>query len=193
MKLAITVLLATVAVAQTPAPKPVPQTAVAAPTTHCMCPADGNHHCSIIGLSPLSPLACDTVGGIWVEPAPLTYTPFNVNSTVVSGDVYVDNNVPGSVYVNSQTGRVVKLSDEEYERLQKLRQAVADEEKKIAAAHGVLLVPKLIHTGTNTCLAAIYITGLPSCDTDQYQPSDKWQFRGQWLLINVPSSAKGLR
>ena len=183
----IALLLATVAVAQTPAPKPVPQTAVAAPTTHCMCPADGNHHCSIIGLSPL---ACDTVGRIWVEPAPLTYTPLNMNSTVVSGDVHVDNNVPGSVYVNSQTGRVVKLSDEEYERLQKLRQAVADEEKKIAAAHGVLLVPKLIHTGTNTCLSVIYITGLPSCDTDQYQPSDKWQFRGQWLLINVPKVEK---
>jgi hypothetical protein len=57
---------------------------------------------------------------------------------------------------------------------------------KIAAAHGVLLVPKLIHAGTNTCLASSYITRLPSCDTDQYQSADRYQFRGQWLFINVP-------
>ena len=82
--------------------------------------------------------------------------------------------------------RVDRLSDEEYARLQKLRQAVADEERKIALAHGVLLVPKLIHAGTNTCFATSYITGLPSCDTDQYQSVDRYQFRGQWLFINVP-------
>jgi hypothetical protein len=53
-----------------------------------------------------------------------------------------------------------------------------------------LLVPKLIHAGTNTCLATSYLTGLPSCDTDQYQAADRWQFRGQFLLVNVPKAVQ---
>jgi hypothetical protein len=104
--------------------------------------------------------------------------------TVVSSDVHVDNNVPGAVYVNSQTGRVVKLSDEEYARLQKLRQAVADEEKKIAAAHGVdfgqVYVP---------APCTFYDMGCTEWDKTkevQSRPADHWKFRGQWLFINVP-------
>jgi hypothetical protein len=94
-----------------------------------------------------------------------------------------------SVDVDSQTGRVVKLSDEEYARLQKLRQAVADEEKKIAAAHGVDtegdMYPCGKDAGYGTMCAVI----------TEWKPRypDKWQFRGQWLLINVPPSAKGPR
>ena len=148
---------------------------------HCICLVDG-HGCKV----PLSDTkaACELVGGTWNAPK----SEKSFIAALTSVEYTADTS--RSVTVNSQTGRVVKLSDEEYARLQKLRQAVADEERNIAAAHGVLLVPKLIHTGTNTCLSVIYITGLPSCDTDQYQPSDKWQFRGQWLLINVPPSAK---
>jgi hypothetical protein len=144
-------------------------------------------------------LAVSTVAVAQTKPAlaPQTYSVgdyrLGLDHVVVSSDVHVDNNVPGAVYVNSQTGRVVKLSDEDYARLQKLRQAVADEEMKIAAAHGVLLVPKLIHAGTNTCLATSYLTGLPSCDTDQYQAADRWQFRGQWLFINIPSVSSAER
>jgi hypothetical protein len=139
-------------------------------------------------------LAVSTVAVAQTKPAlaPQTYSVgdyrLGLDHVVVSSDVHVDNNVPGAVYVNSQTGRVVKISDEEYARLQKLRQAVADEEKKIALAYGVLLVPRLIHAGTNNCLA----TGLPSCDTDQYQSADRWQFRGQWLLINMPKVRRAL-
>jgi hypothetical protein len=111
-----------------------------------------------------------------------------MNSTVVSGDIHVDNNVPGSVYVQSQTGRVVKLSDDEYARLQKLRQAVADEEKKIAAAHGVDFGQVYIPP---PCIA--YDMGCMEWDKTkevQARPADHYEFRGQWLLINVPSSAK---
>ena len=146
MKLYSLALLATVAVAQTPAPKP----------------------------------------------APNGYTPLNMNSTVVSGDVHIDNNVPGSVYVNSQTGRVVKLSDEEYARRQKLRQALADEEKKIAVAHGVDTEGDLYPCGKPTLTILSNMACVVSPEWKPRYP-DKWQFRGQWLLINVPPSAKGPR
>ena len=120
------------------------------------------------------------------KPAPNGYTPLNMNSTVVSGDIHVDLNLPGSVYVNSQTGRVVKLSDEEYARLQKLRQAVADEEKKIAQAHGVDTEGDMYPCGKDAGYGTMcaFIT--------EWKPRypDKWQFRGQWLLINVPQRAK---
>jgi hypothetical protein len=113
-----------------------------------------------------------------------------IAGAIAPTSIMATKNFKDAVDVDSQTGRVVKISDEEYARLQKLRQAVADEEKKIAAAHGVLLVPKLIHAGTNTCLATSFITGFPSCDTDQYQSADRWQFRGQFLLINTPEPTK---
>jgi hypothetical protein len=158
--------------------------------------------------------ACELVGGTWVDPAPQTatkvcitdkgfYPPEVTEKECLAkgehgrmGEIHATAmlSIPkintGASEIDSQTGRVVKLSDEEYARLQKLRQAVADEEMKIAAAHGVLLVPKLIHAGTNTCLATSYLTGLPSCDTDQYQAADRWQFRGQFLLVNVPKAVQ---
>lgn len=141
----------------------------------------------IIALFLAVPLVAQTAKPV---PAPTAQTysvgdyRLGLDHTVVSSDIHVDNNVPGAVYVNSQTGHVVKLSDEEYAHLQKLRQAVVDEEKKIAVAHGVLLERKLTHMGTNICFSTSYITG--PCDTDQYQAADHWQFRGQWLLINLP-------
>ena len=113
------------------------------------------------------------------KPVPQTRPP-----TVV--DIHVDLNVPGSVYVNSQTGRVVKLSDEEYARLQKLRQAVADEEKKIAAAHGVDTEGDMYPCGKD----AVYGTMCGVYPEWKPRYPDRWQFRGQWLLINVPPSAK---
>ena len=193
MKLALAILLAasTVVVAQhqqgNVANVPDQEFNTAA---HCICLVDG-HGCQ----HPTSDTkaACELVGGTWDDSSSYFYTslisPITL-STVPQGSVLASKDFKQSVDVDSQTGRVVKLSDEEYARLQKLRQAVADEERKIALAHGVLLVPKLIHAGTNTCLATSYITGLPSCDTDQYQSADRWQFRGQWLFINVPKVEK---
>jgi hypothetical protein len=107
------------------------------------------------------------------------------NVPVVSKDFYQ------SVDVGSQTGRVVKLSDEEYTHLQKLRQAVADEEKKIAAAHGVDFGQVYIPA---PCIA--YDMGCVAWDKTkevQSRPADRWQFRGQWLFINIPSVSSAER
>jgi hypothetical protein len=86
---------------------------------------------------------------------------------------------------------VVKLSDEEYARLQKLRQAVADEEKKTAAAHGVdfgqaYVPPPCIYYDMQ-CIQWDWGKEV------QARPANHYEFRGQWLLINVPPSAKGPR
>ena len=119
-------------------------------------------------------------------PGPISsdFTSVSIGTVVSVGDVTVSKDFHQSVDVDSQTGRVVKLSDEEYTHLQKLRQAVADEEKKIAAAHGVdfgqVYVPA-------PCIA--YDMGCMAWDKTkevQSRPADRWQFRGQWLLINLP-------
>ena len=112
------------------------------------------------------------------------FTSVSIGTVVSVGDVTVSKDFHQSVDVGSLTGRVVKLSDEEYTHLQKLRQVVTDEEKKIAAAHGVdfgqVYVPA-------PCIA--YDMGCMAWDKTkevQSRPADRWQFRGQWLLINVP-------
>ena len=79
--------------------------------------------------------------------------------------------------------RIDLLTNEEYDRLQKLRQAVADAEKEIAKAHGVQLELKQIYEGSHTCLATSLFS---SCDNDRYSYPDTYEFRGQFLLINVP-------
>jgi len=94
-----------------------------------------------------------------------------------------------TIDVDSQTGRVVKLSDEEYARLQKLRQAVADEEKKIAVAHGVDTEGDLYPCGKpSKDYTNLWESGI-ACEMPvgwNYKYPDRWQFRGQFLLINVP-------
>jgi hypothetical protein len=135
-------------------------------------------HYPMTAPKPTTKVACELVGGTWNAPK----SEKSFIAALTSVEYTADTS--RSVTVNSQTGRVVKISDEEYMRLQKLRQAVADEEKKIAVLHGVLLERKLTHVGTNTCLATSF--GFSSCDTDRYQEADYWQFRGQWLLINLP-------
>jgi hypothetical protein len=109
----------------------------------------------------------------------------SVGNLVSISNVTVSKDFYQSVDVGSQTGRVVKLSDEEYNRLQKLRQAVVDEEKKIAIAHGVDTEGDLYPCGkpTSTILSNM------SCVMPvgwNYKYPDHWQFRGQWLLINLP-------
>ena len=84
------------------------------------------------------------------------------------------------VEIKSHTGTVVKLSDEEYARLQKLRQAVADAEMEIARMHGVYFATPIdLNFRINTCDR---IDGCPP------KPTDHFEFRGQYLLINVPKS-----
>ena len=179
---------------------------------HCICLADG-HGCQ----HPTSDTkdACELVGGTWVDPAPQTatkvcitdkgfYPPEVTEKECLAkgehgrmGEIHATAmlSIPkintGASEIDSQTGRVVKLSDEEYARLQKLRQAVADEEMKIAAAHGVdfgqVYVPA-------PCIA--YDMGCMAWDKTkevQSRPADRWQFRGQWLFINIPSVSSAER
>jgi hypothetical protein len=160
----------------------VPDQKFAVPST----PGDCQHY-PMTAPQPTTKVACDKVGGTWDDASFYFYTrPISpvTFSTVQQGGASVTKDFKQSVDVDSQTGRVVKLSDEEYVCLQKLRQAVADEEKKIAAAHGVdfgqVYVPA-------PCIA--YDMGCMAWDKTkevQSRPADHWQFRGQWLLINLP-------
>ena len=146
------------------------------------------HHYPMTAPKPITKVACEKVGGTWDDADSFYFSP-NVPPVPLFvetqiGDVSVTKDFHQSADVDSQTGRVVKLSDEEYMRLQKLRQAVADEEKKIAVLHGVdfgqVYVPA-------PCIA--YDMGCMAWDKTkevQSRPADHWQFRGQWLLINLP-------
>lgn len=81
------------------------------------------------------------------------------------------------------TQRIVALSTSEQARLQKLRQAVADAEKEIAKAHGV-------DTDGNFTRCVIAAEGCLGWDGNGHppKPPDAYEFRGQFLLINVPDS-----
>lgn len=78
-----------------------------------------------------------------------------------------------AVVLESHTGRVVRITDEEYNRLQKLRQAVSDAEMEIAKTHGVDL-------GSQICDMGCSWTRLPN----------SYEFLGQFLLVNVPRDSK---
>ena len=185
MKLALTLLLATVAVAQ------IPTQPVCSVGATCKMV---NGKVVVIALTPApapKPSACQPNGKGCVaiaapKPAPALidlslYPNLIIGAVTYQSKVTATKNFKETVDVDSQTGRVVKLSDEEYARLQKLRQAVADEEKKIAAAHGVDTEGDMYPCGKD----AVYGT----CGVyPEWKPRypDRWQFRGQWLLINVP-------
>jgi hypothetical protein len=78
--------------------------------------------------------------------------------------------------IQTTTGRVVAISNDEYSRLQKLRQALNDAETKIAKDHGVYIAPPI------SCPPSCTTTGVPTRDSDHYE------FRGRYLLINVPAA-----
>jgi len=81
-----------------------------------------------------------------------------------------------------KSGRIDRLSDDEYAELQKLRDAVAAKEKEIAKAHGV-------DFGNPGCVST---TNLVMCDSI-YRPGDTYEYRGQYLLVNVPAPRLGER
>lgn len=85
------------------------------------------------------------------------------------------------VRVEAQQGRVDRLTEPEYAKLQKLRQAVKDEETAIAKAHGVDTV------GQEPCLPYTYAVNYP-CLSLPYIAPDVYEYRGQFLLINVPNT-----
>ena len=141
------------------------------------------HHYPMTAPQPITKVACEKVGGTWDDADSFYFSP-NVSPVSLFVETQIGD-VSQAVDVDSQTGRVVKLSDEEYAHLQKLRQAVADEEKKIAIAHGVDTEGDLYPCGkpTSTILSNM------SCAMPvgwNYKYPDRWQFRGQWLLINLP-------
>ena len=156
----IALLLATVAVAQTPAPK------------LSVCQPNGKDCVAIAVTKPLELIPYSNISISKISVGAVTYT----------SKVTATKDFKESVDVDSQTGRVVKLSDEEYARLQKLRQAVADEEKKIAAAHGVDTEGDMYPCGKD----AVYGTMCGVYPEWKPRYPDRWQFRGQWLFINVP-------
>lgn len=67
---------------------------------------------------------------------------------------------------------IERLTPYEYARLLKVRQAVVDEEKRIAGAHGVVM---------DACV---------TCLVYPPQVNDSYEFRGQFLLINVPDGGR---
>ena len=192
MKLySLALLLATATVAQTPT-QPVC-------TVGATCKMV-NGKVVVIALTPApapKPSACQPNGKGCVaiaapKPAPALidlslYPNLIIGAVTYQSKVTATKNFKETVDVDSQTGRVVKLSDEEYARLQKLRQAVADEEKKIAAAHGVDITGCVPHGDTFCTKGGDLFHG------GQIVPAwfpDRYEFRGQWLLINVPKVEK---
>lgn len=91
----------------------------------------------------------------------------------------------GTMVVSSpSSGRVEVLSDAEYASLQKLRQAVADEEKRIALAHGVVMddpgkFASCQYSDMGKCI-------LFNNDFVPGHDGDRYEYRGQFLLVNVP-------
>lgn len=88
-----------------------------------------------------------------------------------------DNQSDKAVLSFSQpgSGRIDRLSNEEYERLQKLRQAVADAETEIAKSHEV--------TVKTYCDGGLEQGGC----LGKWVPGDSYEFHGQFLLVNVPA------
>lgn len=84
----------------------------------------------------------------------------------------------------SKKGRIDRLSFAEYDHLQKLRQAVKDAEVEIAKAHGVDFgyADLSLHQAR---LAGVKKTAM-CLDVNGYIPADHYEFRGQFLLVNVP-------
>lgn len=93
------------------------------------------------------------------------------------GNFRIGNDFVGTVTVESHTGRIERLTAAEYAGLQKLRQAVADEETRIAKAHGVEWKERAV----NDCKENICM-GLRM----ESYPAESYEYRGQFLLINVP-------
>jgi hypothetical protein len=82
-------------------------------------------------------------------------------------------------------GRIDRISDSEFERLQKLRQAVKDAEVEIARAHGVKTEESCIGDTANSKDVVCRWTK----DPIYWRASDHYEFHGQFLLVNLPKAA----
>lgn len=154
---------------------------------HIVWHADGSYICEGAG-SCAAPTAQEIK-----QHSPVTDWPVIVGTSIAEGptqtSLRIDKTYGPVVIVESQTSRIERLTSTEYAGLQKLRQAVAGEETRIAKAHGVEFF-RLGHVCTRW---AIVITESgPYCEThDQVSTKfgDSYEFRGQFLLINVPDAA----
>jgi len=97
-------------------------------------------------------------------------------------------NVPIVVYSKmARTGRVELMADDEFKRLTDAEDALANVKMYIAEAHGV-------EFGYDPCAAARtpgapgYIVGSTGCYADIPRPADHYEFRGQFILVNVPEA-----
>lgn len=111
----------------------------------------------------------------------------DMSAKFTTGEAHIYSNYRYSVSVDSeQSGSVIRITDDEYARLQKLRQAVSNAEAEIAEAHGV-------HTFIETPPKSekLLKTCPPDCGfmTLDKQP-DHYEYRGQYLLVNVPDVSK---
>jgi hypothetical protein len=79
-------------------------------------------------------------------------------------------------FTQAGSGRIDRLSDNEYALLKRLRKELEEAETTIALAHGVDFGA---HCASPDPRATVV------CDA-VYRPSDRIEFRGQFLLINVP-------
>jgi len=92
--------------------------------------------------------------------------------------------MPEAVSVETSETTVVKLSDEEYANLQKLRQAVVDEEKRLAVKYGA--VQEVCTYGSGTLTDAIRGVN-PQCNKP-----DHYEFHRNFLLIDkTPTGISG--
>lgn len=81
-----------------------------------------------------------------------------------------------AVEVQSKDGMtVVRMQDDDYTHLTAMRQAVVDEEKRLAVVYGAILERQLIKKASPICTW--------TCEFDQYREVDHYEFHGQFLLI----------
>lgn len=144
--------------------------------------------------SPAKPKAVIHAKAISPDPLPKACGPKNDEQCVAGHDYSLADIKIESVTLTVNQGddssqitwgvqRVVSLSSNEYARLQKLRQAVVDAETEIAKAHNVRLRNRYDCLQDQRMGNACSYDGLPD-DKDTYE------FRGQFLLINVPPATK---
>lgn len=114
---------------------------------------------------------CDT--GCFFDPHPqekkLSYY-YNGKEFMACEDTLGMCDATGAIKVISAASTVVKLSDDEYSNLQKLRQAVIDEEKRLAVKYG--------WQGDRAIGDAI------SPSIEHLIPADHYEFHQQFLLID---------
>ena len=109
---------------------------------------------------------------------------FPCSSTMPACRAYTEQPIVEPPTVESRSGRVDRLSNEEYKRLTDAEAALAKVKTDIAAAHGVQFS---VSRSQATCAASDL--GQSLVRNDDAVPSikgDTYEFRGQFLLVDIP-------